>query len=170
MSPDSSADAAPLSAVAGCTNCGADHAAVGACPYCGHVTPVFEKAADGVRDVRVTTTGQQSMVRVLKAQHERTKGYAGMGCGFVVVVGCVGPFVGWWLRSLVLGLGLLVLGFVGGVALAIREERRLCERELVPMLRQRAGEEGVERSELLRLAGETLPSDSALLQALTALL
>lgn len=153
-----------------CPSCGGAAQSMGSCPYCGTFVPLIEKASDGVGEVRVATPGQRDVVLFLKAQHERVKGHTGYGCLFVAVVGCGGPFVAWWLGSLPVALGLLVTGCVLGIVLAMREEQWLCERDVVPRLRERMAEAGVDRSTLLQLANATLPKDSRLLHAIVALI
>jgi hypothetical protein len=51
---------------------------------------------------------------------------------------------------------------------ALRDEGRVCEDPLVPGLRRLRIEDGAERSERQRLAGETLPTNSLVLAALTS--
>lgn len=149
-----------------CPGCGAAAEALIECPYCGTVVPTFEKAVGGVRDVRITAPGQRVVVLYLKAQHERAKGHMGAGCVVVLLAGFGLPALFWYLGSPVGALAALVVGVGGGIALGIREERLLCEREILPGLRQRMSEEGVDRAETLRLAGETLPASSTLLQSI----
>jgi hypothetical protein len=153
-----------------CPNCGASAVAMGECPYCGKIVPVHEKASDGVKDVLITAPGQRVVVNFLKAQHERAKGHMGVGCAVLLFGGFGGGLLVWYLGGL-LGHPVLpalvtfVIGAGSGIALGIREDRLLCENEIVPGLRQRMAEEGVDRAEAQRLASEALPADSTLLQA-----
>ncbi len=151
-----------------CPNCGASGLALGECPYCGRVVPAYEKAADGVKDVLVTSPGQRVVVNFLKSQHERAKGHMGAGCLVVLLAGFGGGALSWYLGSPVAALAVFVIGCGGGIALGVREDRLLCENEILPGLRKRMAEEGVERAEVQRLASETLPADSTLLQAILA--
>jgi len=153
-----------------CPSCGASAVALGECPYCGKVVPTYEKAADNVRDVVITAPGQRVVVNFLKAQHERAKGHMGPGCLVAIGLCCGGGLAAWYIGSrlghpLVTTLITVVVGLLLGVFQGVRDERLLCENEIVPALRRLMGEEGVERAEAQRLASEALPKDSTLLQA-----
>jgi hypothetical protein len=144
--------------------------ALGECPYCGKVVPTYEKAADGTHEVVITAPGQRVVVNFLKAQHERAKGHMGTGCLLVIGLGGGGGLAAWYIGSrlghpiattLVTVLVAILLGIVQGM----RDDRLLCENEIVPALRRLMAEEGVSRAEAQRLASEALPKDSTLLQA-----
>jgi hypothetical protein len=148
-----------------CPNCGASAVAMGECPYCGKIVPVYEKACVGMKEVLITAPGQRVIVNFLKAQQERSKGHMGVGCAVVLFGGLGGGLLVWYLGGLVPALVTFVVGAGSGIALGIREDRLLCENEIVPGLRQRMAEEGVDRAQAQRLASETLPADSTRLQA-----
>jgi len=154
-----------------CPSCGASAVALGECPYCGKIVPTYEKAADKMRDVRITAPGQRVIVNFLKAQHERAKGHMGPGCLVAIGLGGGGGLGAWYVGSrmghaIVPTLITVVVGLLLGIVQSVRDERNLCENEIIPALRRLMTEEGVDRAETQRLASETLPGDSTLLQAI----
>jgi len=144
--------------------------ALGECPYCGRIVPTCEKAADNLRDVVITAPGQRVVVNFLKAQHERAKGHMGPGCLVAIGLSGGGGLIAWYVGSrlghpIVTTLITIVVGLLLGIVQGVRDERLLCENEIVPALRRLMAEEGVDRAEAQRLASEALPRDSTLLQA-----
>ena len=115
---DTRTDASPPSVT--CPSCGASAVDVGECPYCGKFLPGYEKGVDPGQEVLITAPGQRVIVNFLKAQHERAKGYLGLGCAVALALGGGGPIVAWYVGSrfghaIVPPLATFVVGVVLGV-------------------------------------------------------